>query len=71
MAIVEHPVIWQLRLFGEYMDRSMDSKPDGRVAFEPDAWQRKVLDGIDANKSLLVVGSSFFFLGGKPIKLTR
>ena len=71
MTIVEHPVVWQLRLFGEFMDRSMDSKPDGRVAFEPDAWQRKVLDGIDANKSLLVVGSSYFFLGGKPIKLMK
>ncbi|KAF8878473.1 hypothetical protein CPB84DRAFT_1966141 [Gymnopilus junonius] len=55
MAIQEHPVIWQLRVFGEYMDRSMDSAPDTRVSFEPDAWQRKVLDGIDKNKSLLVV----------------
>ena len=56
MAIVEHPIIWQLRLFGDFMDRSMDSAPDTRVSFEPDAWQRRVLDGIDKNKSLLVVG---------------
>ncbi|KAG5652595.1 hypothetical protein H0H81_004426 [Sphagnurus paluster] len=55
MHIVEHPVVWQLRLFGEYMDRSMDSAPDSRVYFQPDAWQRKVLDSIDANRSLLVV----------------
>ncbi|KAF8636971.1 hypothetical protein AX17_003132 [Amanita inopinata Kibby_2008] len=55
MRIQEDPVIWQLRLFGEFMDRSMDSAPDPRVSFEPDAWQRKVLDGIDANQSLLVV----------------
>ncbi|KAF8958161.1 hypothetical protein BDZ97DRAFT_66327 [Flammula alnicola] len=55
MAITEHPAVWQLRLFGEFMDRSMDSAPDRRVAFEPDAWQRRVLDGIDRNKSLLVV----------------
>jgi len=34
----------------------MDSSPDRRVSFEPDAWQRRVLDGIDQNKSLLVVG---------------
>jgi superfamily II RNA helicase len=56
MSIAEHPVVWQLRLFGDYMDRSMDSSPDKRVSFEPDAWQKKVLDGIDKNKSLLVVG---------------
>ena len=56
MLIVEHPIIWQLRLFGEYMDRSMDSAPDKRVAFQPDAWQRQVLDCIDKDHSLLVVG---------------
>jgi hypothetical protein len=56
MKITEHPVVWQLRLFGDYMDRSMDSLPDPRVSFEADAWQRRVLDGIDQNKSLLVVG---------------
>ncbi|KAF8069236.1 hypothetical protein FPV67DRAFT_1415532 [Lyophyllum atratum] len=55
MHITEHPVVWQLRLFGEYMDRSMESSPDSRVSFEPDAWQREVLDCIDANNSLLVV----------------
>ncbi|RDB27046.1 hypothetical protein Hypma_005061 [Hypsizygus marmoreus] len=55
MHVTEHPVIWQLRLFGEYMDRSMDSAPDRRVAFDPDAWQRQVLDCVDANDSLLVV----------------
>ncbi|EIN08256.1 P-loop containing nucleoside triphosphate hydrolase protein [Punctularia strigosozonata HHB-11173 SS5] len=55
MRVREHPVMWQLRLFGEYMDRSMDSAPDRRVSFEPDAWQRKVLDCIDENHSLLVV----------------
>lgn len=58
MSINEHPVIWQLRLFGEYMDRSMDSAPDHRVAFEPDGWQRRVLDCIDEGQSLLVVGMS-------------
>lgn len=29
--------------------------PDSRVPFSPDAWQRDVLDAIDANKSLFVV----------------
>ena len=59
MHITEDPVVWQLRLFGEYMDRSMDSQPDHRVAFEPDAWQRDVLDSIDLNESLLVIGPCF------------
>lgn len=58
MAIVEPPIVWQLRLFGKYMDRSMDSAPDKRVTFQPDAWQRQVLDCIDQDHSLLVVGES-------------
>lgn len=56
MKIEEHPTRWQLRLFGEFMDRSMDSQRDGRVSFEPDRWQREVLDCLDANESVLVVG---------------
>lgn len=60
MAIKEDPVTWQLRVFGEYMDRSMDSAPDPRVSFQPDAWQRDVLDCLDKPKSsLLVVGERF------------
>ena len=56
MRITEEPVVWQMRLFGEFMDRSMDSQPDRRVSFMPDAWQRKVLDCLDQNHSVLVVG---------------
>ena len=60
MTIKEDPVTWQLRVFGEYMDRSMDSAPDPRVSFQPDAWQREVLDCLDEPKSsLLVVGRRF------------
>jgi len=60
MAIKEDPVTWQLRVFGEYMDRSMDSAPDPRVSFQPDAWQREVLDCLDKPKSsILVVGERF------------
>ncbi|KAF5334374.1 hypothetical protein D9611_013536 [Ephemerocybe angulata] len=55
IAIKEGPIEWQLRMFGEYMDRSMDSAYDRRVPFHPDAWQRRVLDCIDANHSMLVV----------------
>ncbi|KAI0677460.1 P-loop containing nucleoside triphosphate hydrolase protein [Trametes maxima] len=54
MRVTEDPVVWQLRLFGEYMDRSMDSQSDPRVSFKPDAWQRKVLDCLDRNESVLV-----------------
>jgi ATP-dependent RNA helicase DDX60 len=60
MAIKEDPVIWQLRVFSEHMDRSMDSAPDPRVSFQPDAWQREVLDCVDEPKtSLLIVGKHF------------
>jgi hypothetical protein len=63
MAIKEDPVIWQLRVFSEYMDRSMDSAADSRVSFQPDAWQREVLDCLDEPKtSLLVVGERFLRL---------
>ena len=37
------------------MDRNLDSAPDPRVPFEPDGWQRKVLDELDADKSIFVV----------------
>lgn len=46
---------FQLLHCGPYLDRSIDSAPDPRVEFEPDGWQRRVLDGIDANRSLFVV----------------
>ncbi|KAF4979437.1 hypothetical protein FZEAL_4361 [Fusarium zealandicum] len=54
-ALIEDHRILQLEHGGPYMDRRFDSKPDARVPFEPDAWQRDVLDTIDANESLLVV----------------
>ncbi|KAK5112755.1 hypothetical protein LTR62_003853 [Meristemomyces frigidus] len=46
---------FQLTYCGPYMERSFDSRPDPRVEFNPDGWQRKVLDGIDANQSVFVV----------------
>ncbi|KAF0322393.1 DEAD/DEAH box helicase [Colletotrichum asianum] len=46
---------FQLEHCGPYLERSFDSAPDGRVPFAPDAWQRKVLDAIDEDKSLFVV----------------
>ena len=47
--------IFQLSYCGPYMDRNLDSAPDPRVPFEPDGWQRKVLDELDADKSVFVV----------------
>ena len=46
---------FQLTYAGPYLERSFDSKPDSRVDFHPDGWQRRVLDGIDANKSVFAV----------------
>ncbi|KAI7417662.1 P-loop containing nucleoside triphosphate hydrolase protein, partial [Hortaea werneckii] len=46
---------FQLVHCGPYLERTFDSKPDPRVEFNPDGWQRKVLDGIDANKSVFAV----------------
>ncbi|CAG9999568.1 unnamed protein product [Clonostachys byssicola] len=49
------PQALQLEYAGPYMDRRFDSRPDDRVQFEPDAWQRQVLDSIDEDDSLIVV----------------
>jgi superfamily II DNA or RNA helicase len=49
------PLDFQMDYCGPYLERSFDSEPDPRVPFQPDAWQRKVLDAIDDDKSLFVV----------------
>lgn len=50
------PLEFQLEHCGPFLERSFDPMPDARVPnFTPDAWQRKVLDAIDADKSLFVV----------------
>jgi superfamily II RNA helicase len=46
---------FQLLHCGELMDRDMDSQPDSRVGFNPDAWQRRVLDQLDSGNSVFVV----------------
>lgn len=43
MKINEDPIEWQLRCMGEFMARELDSRPDSRVNFDPDAWQRQVV----------------------------
>ncbi|KAM0200221.1 hypothetical protein ACHAPI_002645 [Fusarium lateritium] len=52
--IQDHRIL-QLEHGGPYMDRRFGSQPDMRVPFEPDAWQRDVLDCIDADESVLVI----------------
>ncbi|KKK19142.1 hypothetical protein ARAM_001410 [Aspergillus rambellii] len=50
------PVEFQLIHAGPYLDRNMGSAPDPRVRdFEPDKWQREILDQIDSRRSLFVV----------------
>ncbi|OQU93957.1 hypothetical protein CLAIMM_00390 [Cladophialophora immunda] len=50
------PLEFQLVHAGPFFDRDMGSAPDNRVHdFEPDKWQRDVLDQIDAKKSVFVV----------------
>ncbi|KKZ63284.1 hypothetical protein EMCG_00267 [[Emmonsia] crescens] len=50
------PTEFQLTHAAPFFDRNMGSAPDARVRdFEPDTWQREVLDEIDGNRSLFVV----------------
>lgn len=49
------PKDFQLLHCGPYLERSFNSEPDSRVDFQPDDWQRRVLDSIDAKKSIFVV----------------
>ncbi|ODM18496.1 hypothetical protein SI65_06367 [Aspergillus cristatus] len=46
---------FQMLHCGPLMDRQTGAKPDERVPFEPDKWQRDVLDELDQNNSLFVV----------------
>ncbi|KAL4883392.1 DEAD/DEAH box helicase [Aspergillus karnatakaensis] len=56
LSVGVSPTEFQLIHSGPYLDRSMGSAADPRVSdFEPDKWQREVLDEIDAGRSLFVV----------------
>ncbi|KAF8446567.1 hypothetical protein BDZ91DRAFT_753278 [Kalaharituber pfeilii] len=46
---------FQLQYCGPYMERNLDPEDDTRVKFKPDAWQIKVLDALDEDKSVFVV----------------
>lgn len=50
------PSRFQLEFGGPYMLRNVDSAPDPRITdFYPDAWQRELLDVVDARQSALVI----------------
>lgn len=46
---------FQLEYMGGYMDRGTDIRPDPRVPFRPEPWQRDLLDIVDKSESVLVV----------------
>lgn len=55
LSIGMPPMDFQLLHCGPYLERSFNPEPDERVDFQPDDWQRKVLDTIDADQSVFVV----------------
>lgn len=46
---------FQLAYMGDWMERTLGSTNDPRVLFKPDAWQKILLDVVDARESALVV----------------
>lgn len=55
LSIGLSPIDFQCKYCGPYMDRDLDSTIDPRVTFKPDGWQRRVLDELDADRSVFVV----------------
>lgn len=45
---------FQLKYCGQFLKRSLGTKKDKRVPFEPDAWQVDLLDAVDAEKSVVI-----------------
>ncbi|GBE59522.1 DEAD DEAH box protein [Babesia ovata] len=46
---------FQIAYMGDLMERTLGSTEDPRVLFKPDAWQKLLLDAVDARESALVV----------------
>jgi superfamily II RNA helicase len=55
VRIPSSPVEFQLRFCGPFMEKALDAMPDERVQFVPDGWQRRVLDILDKNESVIAV----------------
>jgi hypothetical protein len=50
----DHDVFFQLNYCGDKLKRTLDSNNDSRVKFQPDKWQRDLLDAVDRNESSLI-----------------
>ena len=50
-----HDLMFQLLYLGDNLKRTLNSTPDKRVRFEPDDWQKDLLDSVDRKESALVV----------------
>ncbi|KAF5140225.1 rna helicase of the ski2 subfamily [Vairimorpha ceranae] len=50
----DYDICFQLKHTGDKLKRNLGSKKDSRVLFEPDAWQRRLLDLVDENKSAII-----------------
>lgn len=44
----------QLKYAGDHLKRTLGTKKDRRVPFDPDRWQVQLLDAVDSNKSAVV-----------------
>ncbi|KAI4292205.1 ATP-dependent RNA helicase DDX60 [Pancytospora philotis] len=45
---------FQLKYAGDHLKRTLGTRKDTRVPFDPDRWQAELLDAVDANKSAIV-----------------
>lgn len=45
---------FQLKYAGDHLKRTLGTRKDRRVPFDPDQWQADLLDAVDANKSAIV-----------------
>lgn len=45
---------FQLKYAGDHLKRTLGTRKDKRVPFDPDQWQMKLLDAVDNNKSAIV-----------------
>lgn len=50
----EFDLCFQLKYAGDKLQRSVNSRKDGRVLFRPDEWQVRLLDIVDENKSAVI-----------------
>lgn len=49
-----HDLLFQLNNVGDKLKRTLNAMPDERVLFEPDEWQRNLLDIVDKRESAII-----------------